>query len=77
MKNKIVKNYNDIPLMMTANDIQNIGFSRTMAYQILNRNDVPVVIIGERKFVKKDSFFDWLGKQTTGGENVGNATNDL
>lgn len=73
MKNQLVKNYNDIPLMMTANDIQNIGFSRTMAYQILNRNDVPVVIIGERKFIKKDSFFDWLNNQTMGGDSCGNA----
>lgn len=73
MKNQIIKNYNDIPLMMTANDIQNIGFSRTMAYQILNRNDVPVVVIGERKFVKKDSFFDWLNNQTMGGDSCGNA----
>lgn len=73
MKNQIIKNYNDIPLMMTANDIQNIGFSRTMAYQILNRSDVPVVVIGERKFVKKDSFFEWLNNQTMGGDNCGNA----
>lgn len=77
MKNQTVKNYNDIPLMMTANDIQNIGFSRTMAYQILNRSDVPVVVIGERKFVKKDSFFDWLNNQTMGGDSCGNAQNDI
>lgn len=77
MKNQLVKNYNDIPLMMTANDIQNVGFSRTMAYQILNRSDVPVVVIGERKFVKKDNFFNWLNNQTMGGDNYGNASNDI
>ena len=71
------KNYNDIPLMMTANDIQELGFSRAMAYQILNRSDVPVIVIGERKFIKKESFFDWLRKQTIGGDNCGDTKNDI
>ena len=43
-----------------ANDIQAMGFTRTMAYNILNREDVPVVKIGSRKFIQRDKFFDWL-----------------
>ena len=43
-----------------ANDIQTMGFTRTMAYNILNRADVPVVKIGSRKFIQRDKFFDWL-----------------
>lgn len=43
-----------------ANDIQAIGFTRTMAYNILDRDDVPVVKIGSRKFIQRDKFFDWL-----------------
>jgi hypothetical protein len=43
-----------------ANDIQSMGFTRTMAYNILNREDVPVVKIGSRKFIQRDKFFDWL-----------------
>ena len=43
-----------------ANDIQTMGFTRTMAYNILNREDVPVVKIGSRKFIQRDKFFDWL-----------------
>ena len=31
-----------------------------MAYNILNREDVPVVKIGSRKFIQRDKFFDWL-----------------
>ena len=31
-----------------------------MAYSILNREDVPVVKIGSRKFIQRDKFFDWL-----------------
>lgn len=32
-----------LPMMLSANDIQTMGFTRTMAYNILNRDDVPVV----------------------------------
>lgn len=49
-----------LPMMLSANDIQTMGFSRTMAYNILDRDDVPVVKIGSRKFIQRDKFFDWL-----------------
>ncbi len=49
-----------LPMMLSANDIQTMGFTRTMAYNILNRNDVPVVKIGSRKFIQRDKFLDWL-----------------
>ena len=49
-----------LPMMLSANDIQAMGFTRTMAYNILNRDDVPVVKIGSRKFIQRDKFFDWL-----------------
>ena len=50
----------NLPMMLSANDIQAMGFTRTMAYNILNREDVPVVKIGSRKFIQRDKFFDWL-----------------
>lgn len=50
----------NLPMMLSANDIQTMGFTRTMAYDILNREDVPVVKIGSRKFIQRDKFFDWL-----------------
>ena len=50
----------NLPMMLSANDIQTMGFTRAMAYNILNRNDVPVVKIGSRKFIQRDKFFDWL-----------------
>ena len=50
----------NLPMMLSANGIQTMGFTRTMAYNILNREDVPVVKIGSRKFIQRDKFFDWL-----------------
>lgn len=49
-----------LPMMLSANEIQTMGFTRTMAYNILNRDDVPVVKIGSRKFIQRNKFFDWL-----------------
>lgn len=49
-----------LSMMLSANDIQTMGFTRTMAYNIFNRDDVPVVKIGSRKFIQRDKFFDWL-----------------
>ena len=51
---------NTLPMMLSANEIQAMGFTRTMAYSILNRDDVPVVKIGNRKFIQRDKFFEWL-----------------
>ena len=31
-----------------------------MAYNILEREDVLVVKIGNRKFIQRDKFFEWL-----------------
>ena len=49
-----------LPMMLSANDIQTMGFTRAMAYNILDRDDVPVVKIGSRKFIQRDKFLDWL-----------------
>lgn len=54
---------NEYPEMMTATDLQNFGFTRSMAYAFLNREDVPVIKIGKRKFIRKKKFYEWLEKQ--------------
>lgn len=50
----------NLPMMLSANDIQAMGFTRTMVYKILSSEEVPVVKIGSRKFVQRDKFFAWL-----------------
>lgn len=54
---------NDCPEMMTAEDLQNFGFTRSMAYAFLNRKDVPVIRIGKRKFIRREKFSEWLEAQ--------------
>ena len=57
---------NHLPMFLTAKDLQQLGFSRSMAYQLMNRADVPVLQIGERKFIPRDKFFAWVEKYPGG-----------
>lgn len=64
--NGIPNKVREIPLAMSAKDIQALGFSRPLAYRFLNMADLPVIEIGGRKFMHRDLFFDWLAEQATG-----------
>lgn len=55
---------NEVPMLMSVHDLQAMGMGRSMAYKLLNRADVPVIKIGERKFVLRDKFYAWLEAQT-------------
>lgn len=59
---------NEFPEMMTAEDLQNFGFTRSMSYAFLNREDVPVIKIGKRKFIRKEKFYEWLGEPERNGD---------
>lgn len=59
---------NEFPEMMTAEDLQILGFTRSMAYAFLNREDVPVIRIGKRKFIRKEKFYKWLEEQERSGD---------
>lgn len=57
-------------LMLSAHDLVHMGFTRSMAYQLLNRADMPVVQIGARKFMHQELFLDWLVKQAKGASHT-------
>ena len=58
------KNIEELPLMLNANDIVNVlGISRAFAYNLLHDKSLPVIVIGKRRVVNKDKFFDWLEKR--------------
>lgn len=56
--------------MLCASDLVDMGFSRAIAYQLLNRADFPTVRIGRRLFVRYDRLIEWLeaheGEQVAG-----------
>ena len=47
----------------SARDLVRAGFTRSMAYALLNREDVPTIRIGGRLFVRREAFQDWLKQQ--------------
>lgn len=51
------------PEILSAKDFQEMGFSRSMSYALFNRDDIPVIRIGKRKFIRQEKFLDWLAEQ--------------
>ena len=51
------------PEILSAKDLQDMGFSRSMSYALFNRADVPVLHIGKRKFIRREKFLEWLAGQ--------------
>lgn len=52
--------------MMTAMDLQDFGYTWSMAYAFLKREDVPVNIIGKKKFICREKFYEWFEMQNFG-----------
>ncbi len=60
---------NSAPEILSAKDLQDMGFSRSMSYALFNRADVPVIHIGKRKFIRREKFLEWLAEQERSNEN--------
>lgn len=59
---------NSTPEILSAKDLQDMGFSRSMSYALFNRDDVPVIHIGKRKFIRREKFLEWLAEQERSNE---------
>ena len=53
---------NSTPEILSAKDLQEMGFSRSMSYALFNREDIPVIRIGKRKFIRRERFMKWLAE---------------
>ena len=53
---------NGTPEFLSAKDLQDMGFSRSMSYALFNREDIPVIRIGKRKFIRRERFMEWLAE---------------
>lgn len=59
------KNTSELPELLSERDRTAFGIARTMWYELLNRDDMPIVQIGGRKFIHRDLFRKWLEEQAT------------
>ena len=51
------------PEILSAKDLQDMGFSRSMSYALFNRTDIPVIRIGKRKFIRREKFLEWIAER--------------
>ena len=58
-----MKNTYELPMIMSAKDLQAMGFSRSMAYRLLQGDLLPVVTIGKRRFIRHQTLLEWLAAQ--------------
>lgn len=69
MRESKFKNYDDLPLTLTAQEVgEALGISRAAAYELVRSNGFPRIRIGTRILVPKDKFIQWINEQTEVGE---------
>lgn len=60
----IYKSYNDLPLMLNANEVASaLGISRANAYTLMRSKGFPTLHIGKRMVVPKDKLLEWVAKK--------------
>ena len=58
-----MKNNFELPMILSAKELQTMEFSRSMAYRLLQGDLIPVVAIGKRKFIRHTTLMKWLSQQ--------------
>ena len=58
-----MRNRFELPMIMSAKELQDMGFSRSLAYKILQGDILPVVSIGKRRFIRQTVLLKWLAEQ--------------
>ena len=52
-----------LPLLMSSKEAPSLGLTKSAFYTLTHREDVPTVVIGSRRFLHRDKFFEWLEKE--------------
>ena len=51
----------NLPVLLSRRHfVQDLGLSDSLYYKLLNTNAVPVVTLGNRRFIHRDKFFQLL-----------------
>ena len=57
----IIKNLEELPVGLSPEDVGRIlGISRAGAYNLVNSKGFPVLRVGKRLVILKDSFIRWI-----------------
>ena len=64
MRSTKFKNYEDLPLTLTAPEVGEVlGISRAAAYELVRSKGFPSMRIGTRILVPKDKLIAWINEQ--------------
>ena len=64
MRSTEFKNYEDLPLTLTAPEVGEVlGISRASAYELVRSKCFPSILIGTRIIVPKDKLIAWINDQ--------------
>lgn len=59
--NKIYTDLDQLPAIFGATEVSAaLAISRAAAYQLFHRSDFPVIVLGNRRLVRKEKFIEWL-----------------
>ena len=65
MKESIYKSYDELPLFLNAYTVaKSLGVSPSIGYELMHEKDFPVLKIGSRIVVPKESFIRWVEQNT-------------
>ena len=59
-------NRETLPLLLSARDVEKLGISKTMYYRLTHMASVPTILLGERRYIHRDRFFEWLDQAVEG-----------
>ena len=64
MRESTVKNYEELPLFLSAKLVSEVlGVSPSSAYELMHEKDFPALHIGNRLVVPKDHFREWVDRK--------------
>ena len=69
MKECKFKSYEELPLFLNADTVAKaLGIAISSAYELMLEKDFPTFRVGNRKFVEKEKFRQWIEAQSGGSK---------
>lgn len=53
-------NRETLPMLISVKDVAKLGISKTTFYRLTHMSALPVIIIGSRRYLHRDRFYEWL-----------------
>ena len=57
-------NRESFPMLLGAKDAARLGISKSMYYRLTHMADLPTIMIGSRRYLHRDRFFEWMDQAT-------------